>query len=182
MYNVGVKSEGHEEPQTQYRIKIFECAKSTRKDNTMKKNIFTINFTNNTISGSKSALKKASNPASDEYKELTAKMAAHPTFKVVEKEPNPKKTTYKGMGFKMMADYIRTQENADELMEEFEAAKNMFNNSYPLVKKWFLDTFKNDADKFKVSDAKKAIANEKVNRVKATVKKAPALHVANASA
>ncbi len=148
----------------------------------MKKNRFAIDFAKDTISASKSALKKASNPYTAEHAELMRLTALHPTFKVVEKEPNPKKTTYKGMGFKMMADYIRTQENADELMEEFEAAKNMFNNSYPLVKKWFLDTFKNDADKFKVSDAKKAIANEKVNRVKATVKKAPALHVANASA
>lgn len=148
----------------------------------MKKNIFAIDFANDTISASKSALKKASNPNTVEHQELMKQTALHPTFKVVEKKSNSNKTTYKGMGFKMMADYIRTQENAEELMEEFEAAKTMFNNSYPLVKKWFLDTFKNDADKFKVSDARKAIANEKVNRVKATVKKAPALHVANASA
>ena len=126
MYNVGVKSEGHEETQTQYRIKNFECAKSTRKEIIMKKNIFTINFTNSTISGSKSALKKASNPASAEYKELTAKMAAHPTFKVVEKEPNTDKNTYKGMDFKMMRDYINAQPNAKELMAEFDLAVAMY--------------------------------------------------------
>jgi len=126
LYNVGVKSEGHEETQTQYRIKNFECAKSTRKEIIMKKNIFTINFTNSTISGSKSALKKASNPASAEYKELTAKMAAHPTFKVVEKEPNTDKNTYKGMDFKMMRDYINAQPNAKELMAEFDLAVAMY--------------------------------------------------------
>ena len=71
---------------------------------------------------------------------------------------------------KMMADYIRTQENAEELMAEFETAKLMFGGKYPLVKKWFLDTFKDDADTFKVSEAKKQIATAKVNRVKATVK------------
>lgn len=153
-----------------------------RKENIMKKNIFSINFTEQTISGSKSALKKASNPASAEYKELTTKMALHPTFKIVEKEPNTNKTTYKGMGFKMMADYISTQENAEELMAEFETAKLMFGGKYPLVKKWFLDTFKDEADTFKVSEAKKTIATAKVNRVKATVKKAPSLHVANPGA
>ena len=149
-----------------------ECQEH-RKEIIMKKNIFTIDFTNSTISGSKSALKKASNPASDEYKELTAKMAAHPTFKVVEKEANAKKNTYKGMGFKMMEDYIRTQDNADELMAEYETAKAMFGSKYPLVKKWFLDTFKDDADTFKVSEAKKQIATAKVSRVKATVKRVP---------
>ena len=144
----------------------------------MKKAIFSINFTDNTIYGSKSALKKASNPTTAEHKELMNLLATHPTFKVAEKEPNTKKTTYKGMGFKMMADYISTQDNAEELMAEFETAKMMFGGKYPLVKKWFLDTFKDEADTFKVSEAKKTIATAKVNRVKATVKKASALHVA----
>ena len=146
-----------------------ECQEH-RKEIIMKKNIFTINFTEQTISGSKSALRKASNPASDEYKELTAKMAAHPTFKVVEKEANPHKHTYKDMDFKFMRNYINAQPNAKELMEEFDLAVAMFNGKYPLVKKWFLDTFKDDADTFKVSEAKKQIATAKVNRVKATVK------------
>ena len=147
-----------------------ECQEH-RKEIIMKKNIFTINFTEQTISGSKSALKKASNPASAEYKELTAKMALHPTFKVVEKEPNTDKITYKGMDFKMMRDYINAQPNTKELMAEFDLAVAMFNGKYPLVKKWFLDTFKDDADTFKVSEAKKQIATAKVNRVKTIVKR-----------
>lgn len=137
----------------------------------MKKNVFVIDFVNGKIWGSKSALKKASNPASDEYKELTAKMAAHPTFKVYEKEANPKKNTYEGLDFKMMKNYINAQPNAKELMAEFDMAIAMFNGKYPLVKKWFLDTFKDDADTFKVSEAKRQIADAKVSRVKATVKR-----------
>lgn len=138
----------------------------------MKKNIFTINFTEQTISGSKSALKKASNPASAEYKELTTKMALHPTFKVVEKEPNTNKNTYKDMDYKFMRSYINAQPNAKERMTEFDMAVTMFDGKYPLVKKWFLETFKDDTDTFKVSEAKKQIATAKVNRVKATVKRA----------
>ena len=58
----------------------------------MKKNIFAIDFTKNTISASKSALKKASNPNTDEHTELMNLLALHPTFKVCEKAPNTKKT------------------------------------------------------------------------------------------
>lgn len=135
----------------------------------MKKNVFVINFVEGTISGSMSALKKASNPNSAEYKELTAKMAAHPNFKVVEKESNTKKNTYEGLNFPMMRNYINSLSNADEMMAEFEAVKKMAGGKYGLVKKWFLDTFKNDANTFKVSDAKKKIANAKVRSAKATV-------------
>ena len=137
----------------------------------MKKAVFSINFPEQTISGSKNALKKASNPASAEYKELTAKMALHPTFKVVVKEPNTDKNTYKDMDYKFMRNYINAQPNAEELMVEFETAKAMFGGKYPLVKKWFLDTFKDDADTFKVSEAKKQIATAKVNRVKVTARR-----------
>ena len=153
-----------------------------RKENIMKKNIFSINFTEQTISGSKSALKKASNPASAEYKELTTKMALHPTFKVVEKEPNTNKNTYKDMDYKFMRNYINAQPNAKELLAEFETAKAMFSGKYPLVKKWFLDTFKDDAESFKVSEAKKTIATAKVRRVKATVQLASAKQADEAAA
>ena len=148
----------------------------------MKKAVFSINFPEQTISGSKNALKKASNPASAEYKELTAKMALHPTFKVVVKEPNTDKNTYKDMDYKFMRNYINAQPNAEELMVEFETAKAMFGGKYPLVKKWFLDTFKDDADTFKVSEAKKQIATAKVNRVKVTARRTLAKRAEEATA
>ena len=148
----------------------------------MKKSIFSINFTNNTIYGSKSALKKASNPNTAEHKELMKVLAEHPTFKVAEKEPNKNKNTYKDMDFKFMRNYINAQPNADELMAEFETAKAMFGGKYPLVKKWFLDTFKDDTDTFKVSEAKKQIATAKVNRVKVTTRRTLAKQAVEAAA
>ena len=148
----------------------------------MKKSIFSINFTNNTIYGSKSALKKASNPNTAEHKELMKVLAEHPTFKVAEKEPNENKNTYKDMDFKFMRNYINAQPNADELMAEFETAKAMFGGKYPLVKKWFLDTFKDDTDTFKVSEAKKQIATAKVNRVKVTTRRTLAKQAVEAAA
>ena len=148
----------------------------------MKKSIFSINFTNNTIYGSKSALKKASNPNTAEHKELMKVLAEHPTFKVAEKEPNENKNTYKDMDYKFMRNYINAQPNAEELMVEFETAKQMFGGKYPLVKKWFLDTFKDDADSFKVSEAKKQIATAKVNRVKVTTRRTLAKQAVEAAA
>lgn len=148
----------------------------------MKKSIFSINFTNNTIYGSKSALKKASNPNTAEHKELMKVLAEHPTFKVAEKEPNENKNTYKDMDFKFMRNYINAQPNADELMAEFETAKAMFGGKYPLIKKWFLDTFKDDTDTFKVSEAKKQIATAKVNRVKVTTRRTLAKQAVEAAA
>lgn len=148
----------------------------------MKKNVFVIDFVAGEIKGSKSALKKAGNPKSDEYKELTAKMAAHPTFTVAEKESNENKNTYKGMNFQMMRNFISVQPNADELMAEFDRAMEIADGKYPLVKKWFLDTFKDDADKFKVSKAKKAISDEKIKRVKTSVKRVPNNQAAPANA
>lgn len=148
----------------------------------MKKSIFSINFTNNTIYGSKSALKKASNPNTAEHKELMKVLAEHPTFKVAEKEPNENKNTYKDMDFKFMRNYINAQPNAEELMVEFETAKQMFGGKYPLVKKLFLDTFKDDTDTFKVSEAKKQIATAKVNRVKVTTRRTLAKQAVEAAA
>ena len=131
---------------------------------------FTLNFFEKTITGTKASFNKANKGYGPEYEELTAKMAAHPTFKVIEKEPNTKKNTYEGLDFPMMQNYINTLPNAEEMMAEFIAVKEMAGGKYPLVKKWFLDTFKGDANTFKVSEAKKQIATAKVNRVKATVK------------
>ena len=133
----------------------------------MKKNVFVIDFVDGKIYGSKTALKKAGQPGTAEYKELTSKMAAHPTFKVCEKEANTKKKTYEGLDFIVMRNYIQAQENADELMAEFEAVRKIANGKYGFVKKWFLDTFKD----FNIKDAKKAISDKNVVRAKATVKR-----------
>lgn len=146
----------------------------------MKRNVFVVDFVNEKIWGSKSALTKAGNPATNEYKELTSKLAAHPTFKVAERKPNEKKNTYEGLNFPMMENYINAQPNADELMAEYEEVKRLAACKYPLVKKWFLETFKDDTDCFKVSKAKKTISNEKIQRVKA--KRASNSQAANTAA
>ena len=122
------------------------------------KNLFAYDFTNNTIVASKATLKKAGNPTTPEYKALMKMIAEQPTFKVVEKAINAKsgKTTYKGLTIEMMKSYIDAQENPVALCEEFENvrqfAKDNKQREYPLLKQWFVETFK---EQYKMTDAKK---------------------------
>ena len=79
--------------------------------NTTKSNVrFTINFFEQTITGTKASFNKAGKGFGPEYEELTSKMAAHPTFSLVVKEQKQKSTkakrTYEGLDFTIMENYI----------------------------------------------------------------------------
>ena len=50
------------------------------------KNLFAVNFAENTITASKTTLKKASVPNSPEYKALMKLMKQNPTFTIEEKK------------------------------------------------------------------------------------------------
>ena len=71
-----------------------------------------------------------------------------------------------------MRDYILIQDDCDELMDEFEAVKLENNEKYPIVKKWFLDTFKNEDGKFNMNKAKREITGGKIEAAKVRVKAA----------
>ena len=107
------------------------------------KNLFTVNFAENTIIASKTTLKKAGVPNSPEYKALMKLMKQNPTFTVAEKEIKKAegKNTYKGLNEAFIKQYISIQTNAKTLDEQYKKAAEM--GKFPLVRKWFLDTFKN---------------------------------------
>lgn len=117
------------------------------------KSLFAINFAEHTIVATKTTLKKASVPNSSEYKELMNLMKQNPTFAVVEKEIKPavSKNAYKGLNRSFILRYISIQDNADELNRQYNKASEM--GSFPLVRKWFLDTFEN----FDMTDAKEEL-------------------------
>ena len=87
------------------------------------KNFFTVNFFDNTISGTKASFNKASKGNGPAYEELTALIARHPDFKLVVKEPKKHTTkakrTYNGMDFDFMKAYIETRVNAEQIMAEY---------------------------------------------------------------
>ena len=146
------------------------------------KSLFTVDFANNAITASKTTLKKASIPNSPEYKELMKLMKKHPSLTIAEKEIKKAvgKETYEGLNKAFIEKYISIKSNAKELNEQYAKATEM--GKFPLVRKWFLDTFKDDTESFKVSEAKKTIATAKVRRVKATVQLASAKQADEAAA
>ena len=143
------------------------------------KNVFVVDFAKKAIVGSKTAVNKAGRIGSKEYTMLMELLEKHPTFKVVAKESNEKKNTYDGLTYPVMEEHIKGLDNSEEMMAEYEAVKKMANGKYPLVKKWFIDTFmKNQTENKPVSVRKIKQSNTKVRiaRAKASAKKpTPAL-------
>ena len=107
------------------------------------KNLFAVNFAENTITASKTTLKKASVPNSPEYKALMKLMKQNPTFTIEEKKIKEAtgKKTYEGLNKAFIEKYISIQTNAADLKAQYEQAAKM--GKFPLVRKWFLNTFEN---------------------------------------
>lgn len=127
------------------------------------KNLFAIDFAENAIIASKTTLKKASVPNSAEYKALMKLMKQNPTFTVAEKEIKKAegKNTYKGLDKAFVEKYISIQDNADDLNKQYAKATEM--GKFPLVRKWFLNTFKN----FNLEEAKKEIEQDALRKISA---------------
>ena len=176
MYNLGVKIERDKQTKTspkEIRVATYRKGQEPRKEITMNTTTsavrFTIDFINTTITGTQASFNKASKGFGPEYEELTAKIAAHPTFTLTVKEQKHKATrakkTYEGMDFKFMEDYIATFEDAT-LAHEYESVKEMAKKcgtkAYPLTKKWFLGRFSKMEGGFDMDAARKDIANFRI--------------------
>ncbi len=131
------------------------------------RNLFAINFTENTIIASKTTLKKASVPNSPEYKELMRLMKQNPTFTVAEKEIKKAvgQEHYKGLTNAFIKKFISIQSNSNELEKQHAKAAEM--GKFPLVRQWFLDTFEN----FNMEDAKEAIAKATIAEINKAIEK-----------
>ena len=135
------------------------------------KNLFAIDFAENAIIASKTTLKKASVPNSAEYKALMKLMKQNPTFTIAEKaikEATGKKT-YEGLNKAFIEKYISIQDNAGDLNEQYAKASEM--GKFPLVRKWFLNTFKN----FDMETAKAEIEQAIFAEIAAAAEKKPAV-------
>ena len=131
---------------------------------------FTINFIAKEITGTKASFNKASKGNGPAYEELTNLIARHPGFELVVKEPKKHTTkakrTYNGMDFDFMKAYIQTRVNAEQIMAEYVAVKQMAEDSgisvYPFTKKWFLGEFDSNGEGFDMEQAKKEIADYRI--------------------
>ena len=127
------------------------------------RSLFTVNPMDGTISASKATLKRAMNPNSEEYIELNLLRADNPGFEIVEKK-SKKKETYDGMDFEFMRNFILAQPDYEEMLVELECVKTTNSNRYAPVKKWFLDTYKDEDGKFDMVKAKAEITESRIKR------------------
>lgn len=108
---------------------------------------FTLNHIDNTIEGTKTALKKAGILDTPEFKELYELMNRFPNYKISVKTPkkNEKKKTYKKLTIEAMEKYIiKTQPDSETAMKKFKAVQRVAKAKgalYPLTKKWFLNEY-----------------------------------------
>ena len=139
--------------------------------------IFTYDFVNKTIVGTKSAINRANKGMSPEYDMLCKMLADHPDFTVAEKLIKHKedKKKYKGLTLRRMKEYIETQPNSKERLIEFAAIQKIAaakGAKYPLTKKWFLATFpefkENEVSEAEIS-AKAAVETGALAKAAATV-------------
>ena len=101
-----------------------------------------INPIDETITISETFYKRASKYGTAEYKALRNAFKENRTFEVVFK--TSEKNSHKGLTFKRMETYIRTQPNSEANLKVFEAVKVVAKSKgrlYPLTKKWFLKNF-----------------------------------------
>lgn len=139
--------------------------------------IFTYNFVNKTIVGTKSAINRANKGMKPEYGMLCEMLAEHPDFTVAEKQINHKadKKKYNGLTLPRMKEYIETQPNSKERLIEFAAIQKVAATKgakYPLTKKWFLATFpefkENNVSKAEIS-AEVAVGKDALAKAAATL-------------
>ena len=102
-----------------------------------------VRFNTRTLVVSRSFLKRASVPFSEEYEMLAHLTKHHPDFTVEVKVTARRKPQFMPT-YEKMAEYIRFQENAAELMEDFDMVRmtaNVQPNPYMYVRRWFLIQF-----------------------------------------
>ena len=128
------------------------------------KKLFVIDFSKKTITATKATLKRASVFNSPEYKELMELVNQLPDFAIVEKKVKKSegKKTYEGLNKELMKQYISIQDNAEELERQFAKAAEL--GKFPLVRKWFLNTFEG----FDMDEAKEAIDQALLAKVSET--------------
>ena len=132
---------------------------------TMKKNtIIILDATKAQVT--KAFAKQARIFGTPEYREWRAFLAENPGTEMVTKtikKAKDKKNDAKNRTYEKMAEYISLQENADELMKEFEAQKKhsiVQKRPYRFVLNWFLDTFSELKEGEDKKDEDKATAAE----------------------
>ena len=107
------------------------------------------NFKNQTIIMTNAFAKKASDPTTKEYRELKDMIKTFPSFKVVTHtiKKNSGKESFKGLNYDFMREYIETHVEVNKVMQALEDLEEQIyltkchSKKFPIVRKWFLETY-----------------------------------------
>lgn len=118
----------------------------------MKKNGYSINHDNKTITLTKVYAKVANTPGTKEFRELTRLHKAFPDYDIVMRSAtvNENKEKHDGLTIDFMTDYIKKIVKDEAIIAEFEAVKAYYkgmNGYYGKVKGWFLKKYKEEYQK-----------------------------------
>ena len=120
-------------------------------------NILKINHKARTIVMDRTFEKNASVVGSDEYNLLQSARKDYPKYRVNRRQikKNKNKKSYSGLTYEFMENYILSHNNADAIYAEYLELRliaQCHSISYPQIKKWFLNTYKEVADFGKFSN------------------------------
>ena len=128
---------------------------------------FNYDFFKKTIVGTKASFDKASKGFGPAYVELAAKMAEHPDFTCVVKEPKKPakpKQTYKGMDIPFMVDYLTAINDSTTLKtlnDVIDFAEKAGRSKYPLAKRVLFDAY----ECFDYVEAKRVVDDSEADTV-----------------
>lgn len=98
-----------------------------------------INYKKSTIEITKAFEKKARAFGSDEYNDLCRVKKEFPTYRLVIKATRSS-STFKGMDYDFMIEYIGKHENAEQRKAEFDKLRAN-DLAYGEIKQWFVSTY-----------------------------------------
>ena len=140
---------------------------SSSNNTTRTATYFTYDHFGKKIVGSELNFKKSGNPNNPQYAALMKAMADHPNYTFAPVAPKVKKQTYAGLTCDLIREYVEIKGSEAQKAELAEMIDN--DETYPVIKSWFLDYFKCG---FSVEKAKNMIAYPQLNERKAKVRTA----------
>lgn len=123
-----------------------------------KSNNYSINFEEGTITITKKFGKAASQIGTPEFKEMKELRKEFEGFKFVYKtiERKENKKTYKNLTIATMKEFIGSLENSEEELTKFENVEELVKDKkgkYAIIKKWFLDNYKEQYSNWSIMDS-----------------------------
>lgn len=107
-----------------------------------------INFIEKTITLTKIEANKAGKPNSDIYNQLVDMKKSFPEYRIIVDNSTKRKDSLKGLNYQYMEKYIKSHDNAEEIMAEYRTLRGLDNQdslnvsaTYGQIKKWFLATY-----------------------------------------